>query len=602
MANSDISVDEISRERKLRALYRVAVYRPLYTAGVVTLTIVAAVFEGVGLSFILPVLNSASDSANAPAQEGRVMEAFVSVFEFFNVPFALEYIIAGLAVVMILRYSLTFLVSWLRVSLQTGYVRHLQTEGFNNAIDANVSYFDAEGSDDILNAIVTQSYHAGKTIDIGVGVIKQILMGIMYLGIALFLAPLLTVLTVVFLGFVTVFIRYFVKPGYTIGERVADANERIQETAQAGTQGIRDVKLFTLESELRSGFQTAVSQYETARVNLQRNKAALDNFHQLVVSLTVFILIYFAFTFTEMSVGAIGVFLFAMFRLAPRASTLNNMVYNLEGNLPHLVRTQDFITELVESREADTGDTRLPETIERVAFDDVSFSYPTGEQALENVSFHAEGTEFVAFVGPSGAGKSTIISLLARLYTPDSGQITANGESIAQFPLDEWRERVAVVRQSPFIFNDTLRYNVTIGNRSASQAEIERACEIAQITEFLDELPNGFDTVLGDDGVRLSGGQRQRISIARALLTDADVLVLDEATSDLDSGIEEEVHHGIESAEADRLLLAISHRFSTVINADRIYMLEDGQIAEIGTHDELVERDGAYAELYQAQS
>ena len=159
-----------------------------------------------------------------------------------------------------------------------------------------------------------------------------------------------------------------------------------------------------------------------------------------------------------------------------------------------------------------------------------------------------------------------------------------------------------MVRQQPFIFNTTLEQNITVGNRDASRAEIEEVCEIAQVTQFLNELPNGYDSELGDDGVRLSGGQRQRVSLARALLKDADFLVLDEATSDLDSNLEREVQHSIESMDQDYGIIAIAHRLSTVKNADQIYTVDDGEIIESGTHGELLDDGGEYADLYAIQS
>jgi subfamily B ATP-binding cassette protein MsbA len=194
------------------------------------------------------------------------------------------------------------------------------------------------------------------------------------------------------------------------------------------------------------------------------------------------------------------------------------------------------------------------------------------------------------------------VSLLARLYEPDSGEIRANGQPIDAMDIDEWRSRVAVVRQDPFIFNDTLRYNLTIGNRDVSRDELDEVVRIARVDEFFDDLPDGYDTQLGDDGVRLSGGQRQRVALARALLKDADVLVLDEATSDLDSNLEREVQESIENMDREYAMVGVAHRLSTVKNADRIYTVDDGEIIETGGHEELINNAGQYAELYNIPS
>jgi len=232
----------------------------------------------------------------------------------------------------------------------------------------------------------------------------------------------------------------------------------------------------------------------------------------------------------------------------------------------------------------------------------VYFAYDEDEQVLRGLSFDVRKDEFIAFVGQSGAGKSTIVSLLARMYDPDSGDIRADGVPIEEYDVEEWRERIAVVRQQPFIFTDTLENNVTIGNRDATRQDVERVCEIAKVDEFVDDLPNGYESQLGDDGVRLSGGQRQRVALARALLKDADFLVLDEATSDLDSNLEKEVQAAIESMDRDYGIIAIAHRLSTVKNADRIYTVDGGEIIESGTHRDLLTEDGDYAELYTIQS
>jgi subfamily B ATP-binding cassette protein MsbA len=598
----DIDVD-ISWREKGRALYRVAKFRPRYATGIVVLSVLAALLEGFGLSFILPIIELAQDGGVPPKDADGLLGFFVLAYDVVGIPFTMSYLIMGVVGIMIVRFTSSFLVGWLRGAIRMQYVRYLQEESFNKALNAKVAYFDKEGSDDILNAIVTQAEYAGQVIYFTLQMVEQAMLSLMYLAIALYLAPMLTMITAVLLGIVTFLFRNVLQSGYSLGDAVADAKEGIQENAQAGTQGIRDVKLFSLADELRSGFYDSVEKFEKSRTRLLRNESAITNFYQLTTAVTVFVLIYVALTFSSLTLGALGVFLFAMFRLGPKVSRLNKIAYRIEGELPHLVRTQEFVDELDRSSEPVESSRPVPNPIDRVEFDDVRFSYPSSdEMVLGGVSFGIDNSEFVAFVGPSGAGKSTIASLLGQTYEPDSGEIRVNSISMDEFNIDEWRSQVAVVRQDPHVFNETLHWNVTIGNRDATQAEVERACEIAQVTEFLDELPDGYETVLGDQGVKLSGGQRQRVAIARALLKDADLLILDEATSDLDTSLEQKVHEGIENMERDYAMLVIAHRLSTVTNADLIYTMEDGEIIESGPHDELISQDGQYSRLYSVQS
>lgn len=309
-----------------------------------------------------------------------------------------------------------------------------------------------------------------------------------------------------------------------------------------------------MRDEIYTRFESAVDQYASSTIRLQRNQTGMDSLYQLVTALSVFVLIYAAVSYTPLTVAELGTFLFAMFRMSPRISALNNQLYEIQGALPHFVRTRDFIEELDEVREPLGEGESPPEAIERVSFHDVCFSYDE-QTILNEVRFEVGRGDFVAFVGPSGAGKSTIVSLLARMYEPDDGSINANGQDIQRFDLTEWRQRLAVVRQDPYIFDDTLEYNLTVGNRDAGTDEIQRVCEIAKVSEFLNSLPDGLQTELGDDGVRLSGGQRQRVAIARALLSDADLLVFDEATSDLDTSLETAVHESIVSEQADKTLI-----------------------------------------------
>jgi ATP-binding cassette subfamily B protein len=238
-----------------------------------------------------------------------------------------------------------------------------------------------------------------------------------------------------------------------------------------------------------------------------------------------------------------------------------------------------------------------------IAFDNVSFHYPTRPdfRALDEVDFSVEPGETVALVGPSGAGKSTIVQLLLRFFDPEQGQITIDGVAISDMNRADFRKDIALVPQDPVIFADSARENIRFGRPDATDEEIEAAARAAAAHEFLMELPDGYDTFVGERGVMLSGGQKQRIAIARAILRDAPILLLDEATSSLDSESERAVQSAVDEMAANKTTLIVAHRLATVKKADRILVFEKGKIIASGTHAELVAEGGLYSRLAKLQ-
>ncbi len=271
---------------------------------------------------------------------------------------------------------------------------------------------------------------------------------------------------------------------------------------------------------------------------------------------------------------------------------------------------------------ADSSDAMdLPSGGGRVVFDGVTFAYPTakestvssldswaevmddrpGEIVLRDVSFVAEPGETIALVGPSGAGKSTILSLVSRLYDPGHGVVSIDGHDVRSVTLESLSAAIGVVSQDPHLFHDTIRANLRFAKPTATDAEIVAACRSAQIHDVIAALPEGYDTVVGDRGYRLSGGEKQRLAIARVLLKDPEIIVLDEATSHLDSDNEERIQQALTAALESRTSLVIAHRLSTITDADQILVIEDGRITQRGTHAELVRIEGRYAQLYETQ-
>jgi ATP-binding cassette subfamily B protein len=239
----------------------------------------------------------------------------------------------------------------------------------------------------------------------------------------------------------------------------------------------------------------------------------------------------------------------------------------------------------------------LPDGEGAISFQDVRFSYNGSGAVLDNLSFDVPSGTAVALVGSTGCGKSTIGRLLPRFYDVDTGDILIDGVNVKQMDLQELRRSVGLVFEDTFLFSDTIRNNIAYGRLSASDDEIEDAARLAQASEFIEKMPEGYDTVVGEQGFSLSGGQRQRIAIARAVLMQPRVLILDDATSSVDAAMEEEIRNALERVMAGRTTIIISHRLSTVALADRVLLLEDGRIADSGTHRELTRSSARYREV-----
>lgn len=386
--------------------------------------------------------------------------------------------------------------------------------------------------------------------------------------------------------------------------RAQETNKRVESLLQIFS-GIRTVKAFGAEAERLSEFQKADQEVTRVSLKVQRAKSTADALIEFINNFLALVLAVGGGWLVLMKVldvtGAqLVIFLCLIANLYQPLKKLVKAWNSLQDSAASVERTQEYLNLPPPPPDArDAVD--FPGVQHAIRFEGVGFAYVPGRPVLEGVSFEIPRGGIVALVGPTGGGKSTLCDLLLRFYDPAQGRITVDGVDLRQFRRASFLRRTAVVAQSPFLFHTTIRENIRQGNYAATDAQIEAAARDAQIHDHIASLPLGYREEVGESGVRLSGGQRQRITIARALVRDPAVLVLDEATSSLDAASERAVQTALERLQAGRTTLVVAHRLATVQNATRIVVLAQGRVLDQGTHAELLGRCGLYAELVKMQ-
>ena len=480
-----------------------------------------------------------------------------------------------------------------------GIVHDLREELFKKLHDLPKSYFDSNQSGQLINRITfTTTQVSGAASNAVKTLIRE---GFLLIGLFIYLLILNYKLTMLLIGtapLIAIIVYVAGKRLKKLAAKIQTAMGDVTHIASEAVDGHVEIKSFNAQDYENSRFASANISNKNQNLKLEATGNMATPIIQVLVSISLSIVAYFALG-SQLGISLDAETFVAFFTAAGLMAKPIRQLSNINIIVQKgLAAANEIFEQLDQNIERDSGnnDNQINGDIE---FKDVNFSYDTGDQILSNISFHIKKNDTVAIVGKSGSGKSTIANLIPRFYNHTSGEILIDDIKVSDFSLKHLRSSISIVNQSPSLFNDTISKNIAYGDDEINVDKLRESAKLSGCTEFIEKLPEGFESEIGDDGVLLSGGQRQRLAIARAFYKDSPIIILDEATSSLDTESELIVQEALEKLITNRTTIVIAHRLSTIENATKIIVLDNGEIVETGTHEELISNESVYHSLYK---
>jgi ABC-type multidrug transport system fused ATPase/permease subunit len=517
-------------------------------------------------------------------------------------------IAAAAAIVTIIIAALdaiaTYVANYYTTSVGQWVANDLRLRTYHHLQQLSLGYYSKHQTGALLSTITAdvqtiQSFASGSTLSIAVDMLTIAAM----LAIMFWVNWDFTLIAIAVTPFMLLFVSRFKKAVKKAQHEVRRQQSNIVAVVEQGLESVQVIKAFGREDLAQAELGVASKATVDAALKARRVKALLSPVVAVTVSLCVAIVLWrgsWLILRDRMTAGALIVFLAYLQKFFKPVQDLATMTNQIAQTAVGVERVQEILD----------ADTVIPEDHDpikpnpfkgRIKFDHVAFGYNAEECVLKDVSFNVEPGQLIGIVGPTGGGKSTIVSLIPRLYDPLSGTIEVDDVDVRKYKIDGLRNQIGYVLQETVLFAGTIRDNIAYGKAGATEAEILEAAKLADADEFIQKMPHGYDTLVGERGATLSGGQRQRIGIARAIIRNNPILILDEPTAALDTEAERSVIGALERLMKGRTVITIAHRLSTIRDANKILVLKGGVVAEQGTHDELMALNGVYADLYHVQ-
>ncbi len=591
-----------------------------YLGGSVLMNVLSAVFNIFSFTLIIPVLKiifQMEDKTYAfiPWGEGDFKETLVNNFYWYvsqymgtHGPVVTLFALAGILIFMtLLKTSCYFGSTAVMVPLRTGIVKDMRMEIYNKILSLPLGFFSQERKGDIIARMSGDVQEVESSITGSLDMlIKNPILIIFYIGTLIFISWKLTLFVLVFaplmMWLMGVIGRNLKKKSTEAQALWSDTMSQVEETLG----GLRVIKAFLAEKMMGTRFDKVTGAMRRKNARVSTRQALAHPVSEFLGTMMISIVLCFGgyLIIKDDSFIDAPTFIFYMvilYSVIQPIKDLSRAAYNIPKGLASMERI-DKILDAQNTIKESEGAKELTSFDDAIRFEHVNFSYESGRQILSDINLEIPKGKTIAIVGASGGGKSTMVDLIPRFYDVDSGSISIDGTDIRQFKLDSLRALMGNVNQEPILFNDTIFNNIAFGVENATEEQVIEAAKIANAHDFIMEKEEGYQTNVGDRGCKLSGGQRQRISIARAVLKNPPILILDEATAALDTESERAVQEALERLMSNRTTVAIAHRLSTIKDADEIIVVDEGRIVERGRHDELIALGGYYKKLHDMQA
>lgn len=567
--------------------------------------IFSTLFDGVSLAMIVPLADKVLTNKKIiiPTKLPTNLASFIDNLNNIEPLVLLNYMAIGILLLFVLKGLFGFLQSYLMSDIGQRVTRDIRSKLYCHLQGLSLDYFTYKRGGELISRITNDVRIVENAVSYGsTDLVYQSLQVILFIFLIFFIHARLALISLVLLPLISFPIirvgRALRKLSHRSQEKMADINSLLYETIL----GVRIVKAFNMEDcEINKFNQSNRDYYRISMKSIKRTLllSPATEFLGAVAGIFVFFWGGREVIAGEISFGVFGLFLGSLlslirpFKKLSQVNSLNQQAAAASIRIHEVLETTPTVVEKQKPKE-------LTDFRNSIVFEDVWFNYGN-QRILKEINLEVKRGEILAIVGPSGIGKTTLVDLIPRFYDPIKGRILIDGVDIREFSLKSLRQQIGVVTQETILFNDTIRANIAYGNPDASQDQIDKAAIGAYASDFIKHLPSGYQTIIGDRGMKLSGGERQRIAIARALLKNPPILILDEATSQLDLESERVVQEALNRLMQGRTVFVVAHRLSTVRNAHRIVVLDDGRIVEEGSHDSLINKGALYKRLYQLQ-